>query len=102
MNEIILSKLQAYKPYYLFVGFGAGKQERWISEHQKELESYGVHLAVGSGGTFEMVAGKLKRAPLFIQKIGLEGVYRFVIEPKWFRLKRLLISLKIFRYAWMR
>lgn len=102
LNELILNKLREFNPYYLFVGFGAGKQERWIADHQKELEACGIHLAVGSGGTFEMVAGKLKRAPKFIQKLGLEGVYRFVIEPKWFRLKRLLISFKIFRYAWMR
>lgn len=98
LNQDILNRVLHFRPYYLFVGFGSGKQERWIFDHQAILEEAGVRLAVGSGGTFEMVAGKLKRAPRFIQKMGLEGVYRFLIEPKWFRLKRLLISLKIFFY----
>ncbi len=98
LDDEILSYLENFRPYYLFVGFGSGKQERWIYDHQGTLENYGIRLAVGSGGTFEMVAGKLKRAPRFLQRIGLEGVYRFLIEPKWFRLKRLLISFKIFYY----
>lgn len=100
-NEIdfeIISKLEKFKPNYLFVGFGAVKQERFISDNFKKLEDLGVSIVIGSGGTFEFVSGKIKRAPKIIQKIGFEGVFRFLMEPKFFRLKRLLISFKIFRY----
>lgn len=53
-------------------------------------------MCVGCGGTFDFVAGRIQRAPRIIQKVGLEGIWRLVSEPKWFRLKRLLVSLKFF------
>jgi len=88
-----------FKPHFIFVGFGAYKQEKWIDDHRDFLKNLGVKLAVGSGGTFEFVSGKLPRAPRFLQLIGLEGVFRFFVEPSAFRLKRLFVSLKIFYYA---
>ncbi len=99
-NENILKKIKNFKPDILFVGFGAPKQEFWIDDNKKFLEKIGVKWVIGSGGTFEFVSGKIKRAPKIVQKIGLESVWRFLMEPKWFRLKRLLISLKIFKYVW--
>ncbi len=98
-NNKILQKIKNFQPDILFVGFGAIKQEFWIDDNKNILEDAGIKWIIGSGGTFEFVAGKIKRAPKFIQKIGFEGIWRFVSEPKWFRLKRLLISLKIFIYA---
>jgi len=97
-NELILKRIEIFKPDILFVAFGAIKQEYWIDDNRKFLEKIGVKWAVGCGGTFDFVAGTIKRAPKFVQNIGLEGVWRFIMEPKWFRLKRLLISLKIFSY----
>lgn len=99
-NELILSKIREFKPDILFVGFGAIKQEFWIEEHKKTLEELGIKWIVGSGGTFEFVAGKIKRSPQIIQRIGLEGLWRLLTEPKWFRVKRLLVSLLIFKYIW--
>ena len=98
-NETIIDRLVAFKPQYLLVGFDALKQTYWIDDNRSVLEHMGVLLAVGVGGTFEMVAGKLKRAPKFIQRIGLEGVYRLLKEPKYFRFKRLILSLKFLRYV---
>lgn len=97
-NKMILQEIKAFNPEILFVGFGAVKQELWIEEHKIILQEFGVRWVIGSGGTFEFVAGVIKRAPKVLQKIGLEGVWRLVSEPKLFRLKRLLISLKIFKY----
>lgn len=99
-NEIILSKIKSYSPDILFVGFGALKQEFWIEEHRDILEDMGISWVIGSGGTFEFVAGKIKRSPNIIQKIGLEGLWRLLSEPKLFRFKRLLVSLLIFKYIW--
>lgn len=97
-NGAILERIEKFKPHYLLVGFGAKKQEAWIDEHRAFLESIGVQLAIGVGGTFEFVSSTISRAPRFIQKIGMEGVYRFVQEPNMQRFKRLIKSLRIFRY----
>lgn len=98
-NQLIINKIKEFSPNILFVGFGMGKQEYWIDDNRKTLENIGVQLAVGCGGTFDFVAGTIKRAPVFIQKIGLEGIWRLIMEPKWFRLRRILLSFKIFYYA---
>lgn len=97
-NEMILKEIEKFKPDILFVGFGAVKQELWINNNFNFLSDIGVKWVVGSGGTFEFVSGTINRAPKFIQKIGFEGIYRFLSEPKWFRLKRLLLSFKMFKY----
>jgi len=97
-NEMILKKIEKYKPRILFVGFGAIKQEYWIDDNKKYLESIGIRWVIGSGGTFEFVSGEIKRAPIIVQKAGLEGVWRFFNEPKWFRFKRLVESIKIIKY----
>ncbi len=95
-NKTILEKIVKFKPHILFVGFGAIKQEFWIDDNKNLLQSIGIEYAICCGGTFDFVSGRIKRAPKFIQKIGLEGVWRLILEPKWFRVKRLIESSKIF------
>lgn len=97
-NRAILKKITKFCPDILFVGFGAKKQEFWIDDNKMYLNDIGVRLAVGCGGTFEMVAGQLKKAPQFIQRIGLEGLYRTLKEPNLFRLRKLLLSFKMFKH----
>lgn len=98
LSEDIKNKIKEFQPDYIFVGFGAGKQEQWICDNYQFLEDLKVKIAIGSGGTFEFVSGKIKRAPRILQKIGLEGVFRLMAQPQWFRLKRILRSFKIFYY----
>ncbi|MEK6697991.1 MAG: WecB/TagA/CpsF family glycosyltransferase [Nitrospirota bacterium] len=97
-NARILERLSSFGPHILFVGFGAKKQEFWIEDNKKLLKNIGVRWAVGSGGTFEMVSGQFRRASRFLQNVGLEGVYRMCKEPSLYRLKKLLNSIKMFRY----
>lgn len=97
-NNVILNKLAQFKPEILFVGFGMGKQEFWEEDNLDFLENIGVKLIIGCGGSFEFASGIIKRAPLFIQNIGLEGIWRLFQEFKWYRFKRILLSLKIFYY----
>lgn len=94
----ILSRIALARPHILFVGFGMGKQEFWEHDHFERLKSEGVEMVIGCGGTFEFVSGQIKRAPKLIQHMGLEGFYRLGQEFKWFRIKRLLLSFKIFYY----
>ena len=97
-NDSIFEKLERFKPHYLFVAFGAPKQEFWIFNNREKLKEIGVTLVIGCGGSLDFLSGKIKRAPKIIQTIGLEGVYRFLMEPKLFRFKRLIRSMLVFYY----
>jgi len=98
-NDNILERITKFNPDIIFVGFGFGKQELWLNDNYVILNRIGVKWAICCGGTLEFISGEKKRAPLFIQKNGLEGIWRLLIEPKLFRLKRLIVSLKIFKYV---
>jgi len=76
------------KPDILFVGLGAPKQEKFIWKHRMRM---GVPLSLGVGAAIDFIAGTKKRAPMWIQKIGLEWFFRMVLEPKRL-LKRYLIK----------
>jgi len=93
LNADILRRIDAFRPQILLVAFGSPKQEFWIEDHRTMLERAGVRLAMGCGGTLDFIAGSLRRAPVFVQRCGLEGVYRLLQEPSWMRLKRLARSL---------
>lgn len=69
----------------LFVAYGAPKQELWIARNLKKMPQ--VKLAIGIGGAFNFIAGILKRAPEFMQKMGIEWLYRLFQEPS--RIKRI-------------
>ncbi len=63
----------------LWVSFGCPKQENWIV---KNIDKLKIPLAIGVGAAFDFHSGKVKRAPLFMQKIGMEWLYRLFQEPK--------------------
>lgn len=63
----------------LFVAFSSPKKEFWIKEHMEIMQ---VPFAMGVGGSFDVIAGKTKRAPKWMQKCGLEWFYRFIQEPR--------------------
>jgi len=64
----------------LFVGISSPKKEKFLYKYRNTLKS--VNLIMGVGGSFDVVAGKVKRAPKWMQKIGLEWFYRFLQEPR--------------------
>jgi N-acetylglucosaminyldiphosphoundecaprenol N-acetyl-beta-D-mannosaminyltransferase len=76
---VINTKIKAAAPDILFVGLGAPKQEYWIHNHYQEL---GVPVSVGIGVSFELVADMVQRAPVWMQKWGLEWLFRLVVEPQ--------------------
>ena len=63
----------------LFVAMGSPRQEEFVAEFWDEL---GVSLAIGVGGSFEVIAGRASRAPAWMQKFGLEWVHRASLEPR--------------------
>src|ERR1039458_9438250 len=74
----ILSRIHAARPDILLVALGNPKQEKWIWMHRKRL---GVPVAMGVGGSFEILVGDVRRAPKWVQRVGLEWAMRFVQEP---------------------
>ncbi len=77
-RDEIEARIKAGRPHLLFVALGAPKQEYWMYEHARNL---GVPVAMGVGGSFEMVSGAVARAPRWLQQLGIEWIYRLVREP---------------------
>jgi N-acetylglucosaminyldiphosphoundecaprenol N-acetyl-beta-D-mannosaminyltransferase len=78
-NEKMIALINEAAPDILWVSLTAPKQDRWIAKHIDQLN---VHIAIGIGGAFEVAAGTIDRAPIWMQKNGLEWLYRFYKEPK--------------------
>lgn len=78
---------------FLLVGYGHPYQEKWI---ERNFEKINVGIFVGVGGTFDFLTGNIKRAPRFLQKLGLEWLFRLFIQPK--RIKRIFKAVVHFSY----
>lgn len=89
----IVEYVQAARPDVLFVAFGAPRQDVWIREHMAELN---VPVSIGIGGTLNFLAGKIRRAPQWMQDFGLEWLYRVAQEPGRLWKRYLLQDLPIF------
>ena len=74
----IVDRINAARPDILFVALGNPKQELWMGRNRAKLDA-GV--MIGVGGTFNFIAGRVKRAPKWMQKSGLEWIYRIIQEP---------------------
>lgn len=80
--EDVIRRVNAARPHLLLVAFGAPKQDLWIEKHLHRMPD--VRVAMGVGGTFDYFAGVQKRAPIFLQCVGLEWLWRLIHEPKRF------------------
>ncbi|ASS67255.1 WecB/TagA/CpsF family glycosyltransferase [Paenibacillus sp. RUD330] len=78
----VIARIRAVSPDMLYVARSASTQEPWIARYKQEL---GVPLIMGVGGSFDIIAGRLKRAPVFMQKLRLEWFYRLLQQPSRFR-----------------
>lgn len=78
-NQKIEEMIHAARPDVLFVGLGAPKQEKWIKRHMHRLN---VPVSIGIGASFEYVAGSTARAPHWMQRTGLEWLYRIIENPR--------------------
>ncbi|MCM3709232.1 WecB/TagA/CpsF family glycosyltransferase [Sporosarcina luteola] len=77
-TSTVIEKINAAQPDILFVAMGSPKQELWIEEHRENLHPI---LYQGVGGSFDVLAGNIKRAPAAFQKVGAEWLYRLLLEP---------------------
>lgn len=74
----ILRDIETLKPHLLFVGLGSPRQELWIAAHKQRFAGI---CAMGVGGSFDVLSGRLRRAPAIFQALGIEWLYRWVQEP---------------------
>jgi N-acetylglucosaminyldiphosphoundecaprenol N-acetyl-beta-D-mannosaminyltransferase len=85
-EQLIFDKIDFAKPEIIFVALGSPTQEYWI---RKNMEHLSPCIYQGVGGSFDVISGKIKRAPALYQKLGLEWFYRLLKEP--WRWKRQMI-----------
>ena len=78
-DAAIVEQVRAAAPDLVFLAIPSPRKEFWLAKHLPEM---GVPFAMGVGGSFDVVAGKVKRAPVWVQRIGCEWVYRLVQEPR--------------------
>lgn len=79
MDRSVFERVRAAQPDILLVAFGNPKQEKWIRMYAPELSA---PIAIGVGGTLDMIVGVTRRAPAWMQRTGLEWVYRLAQEPR--------------------
>ncbi len=95
-EEQIVNIVKQADPQALFVAYGAPQQEKWIA---RNMLSLGVPLAMGVGGALDFISGEAKRAPGWVQRLGLEWLHRLLREP--WRCQRML-ALPRFAYLLFR
>ncbi|WP_157456734.1 WecB/TagA/CpsF family glycosyltransferase [Carnobacterium maltaromaticum] len=78
-SSVIAQEISASKADILFVAFSSPKKEFWIHKYKEQMN---IPFSMGVGGSFDVIAGKTKRAPRWMQKLGLEWFYRFIQEPR--------------------
>jgi N-acetylglucosaminyldiphosphoundecaprenol N-acetyl-beta-D-mannosaminyltransferase len=91
-EDDIVERIRAARSDVLLAAFGAPAQDLWIARNLSRLQ---VPVAMGVGGSLDFIAGVAKRAPVWIQRIGLEWLYRLIREPwRWRR------QLALPRFVW--
>lgn len=89
----LLSIVADYKPQLLLVAFGSPFQELWLYKHRKRLK--GV-VCMGAGGAFDFLSGSVKRAPRIVRRLGLEWLFRLILQP-W----RILRQIRLLKFTWL-
>ena len=93
----IISIVKESEADIICVAYGVPAEELWL---ERNLGKTGAKIGIGVGGTFDFLAGRRKRAPRFIQTIGLEWPWRLILEPRRFRRQLALPKLiwRVFKY----
>jgi len=88
----LINEINRSKPNVLAVALSFGKQERFIFEVSKKIPS--LNIVIGVGGALDTISGRLKRAPFWMRRNGLEWLWRVIIEPK--RIGRIFNAVVVF------
>ncbi|MFA6526195.1 MAG: WecB/TagA/CpsF family glycosyltransferase [Candidatus Buchananbacteria bacterium] len=89
-NEAVIKRINDSGANLLLVAFGQVKQELWIKANLANMPN--IKVAIGIGGTFDFLAGRMRRAPKWMRQLGLEWLYRLIKEPRrWKRIWRAVV-----------
>lgn len=80
-EDELVRRIAEAKPDILLAALGVPRQEKWLTKHFAKLS---VPLCIGVGGTFDVMAGRVQRAPLWMQQAGLEWLFRLLKQPQRF------------------
>lgn len=94
-DKTIENEVKETKPDLMFLAIGFPRQEQWISER---IDSFSKGIFMGVGGSFDVLAGEVRRAPLIWQKLNLEWLYRLLKQPS--RWRRMLALPKFVLTVW--
>jgi N-acetylglucosaminyldiphosphoundecaprenol N-acetyl-beta-D-mannosaminyltransferase len=97
--EHILQIIRAARPDLLTVAYGAPQQDLWIRQHLQALGEAGVGGAIGVGGAYDFLAGRVPRAPGWMQRAGLEWLFRLLRQPR--RAWRMRVLLPMGALVWV-
>lgn len=101
-SETIKSRINKFNPDYLIICFDALKSNLWINDNLGNIKELNINFVSGFGGVINLLSGDIRACPAFIKLLGLESLFRLVVEPRFFRLKRIYTSLKGIRYLWIK
>lgn len=90
-NSEVIEKINKFAPDILFVAYNPIKQEKWLMKHKEVLKA---KVGIGVGGTFNEYLGEFRKAPGFMERMGLKWLWRVVMEPK--RLGRIMRAVVVF------
>jgi len=95
VEKDIIDQINEFRPHFLFVAFGPGKQEKWL---YKWLPKLNIGAGMVVGGTFDYVSGKTKLPPSWMANSGLEWVWRLITQPFYYpkRIKRVFTAFPVF------
>ncbi len=96
-DEELIKRIDSARPDIIFSAFGHPRQDKWIFHDLRKTPS--VKIGMGVGGTFDFIAGKVKRAPKIFRFFGMEWAWRLILEP--WRWKRILDATVIFPYRFI-
>lgn len=92
-EEEIIAEIKEKRPDILLAGMGVPKQEKWIS---KNLDKLDIPVCMGVGGSFDVLSGRIPRAPLWMQRHGMEWIYRSIKQPN-----RVFQVFALFYFIWL-
>jgi N-acetylglucosaminyldiphosphoundecaprenol N-acetyl-beta-D-mannosaminyltransferase len=78
VEPAVIDAIRKARPDVVFVAFGIPKQEKWIAKHRDDIAA---PVMVGVGGSFDVLSGRVKRAPVWVQRLNAEWLYRLAQNP---------------------
>ncbi len=96
-KEEMIETINRSRPDILWVGLGAGKQDKWIAQYREKIEATWFS---GVGAAFNFLSGRTTRAPIGWQRLGLEWLYRFAFEPRRLFVRNMEGATLLLRFYW--